>query len=469
MAAFFAPWCSQNLAQTTDASEIPKRPSIAIENVAVVDVERGESVSPRTVVVVDGKVTMLGPPEGITIPPGAVRVDGQGRYLIPGLVDMHVHLFNNTSRRSPNEWAFPLFVANGVTGVREMRTEPGQMAVVERWRKKAAGGELVAPRILAAGVAVSGGKAGDAPAVRRQVREAKAAGADFVKVFGNLRALSWRAILDEARKARLPVCGHIPPEVSLLDAATGGQRSNEHLTQVYEACSPREKEWLEARRKWPDGELSKLHSTQESQILENFDQAACDRTAKALARTNQVQVPTLVLPFFESQGVPQNVLDDPHWRYLPDGEQARWERIFKEGYPVVGDKLAARRWEVCRQIVKTLHSASVRFLAGTDSPMPQVYPGISLHRELELLVDCGLSPADALRAATIWPAEFLGLGKSNGSIAVGKRADLVLLEGNPLEDIRHTRDIHAVVLNGRLWQRGDLDRLLEAAQVKPGK
>jgi imidazolonepropionase-like amidohydrolase len=458
-------------ARAQDSAEISKRPAIAIEHVALVDVVRGEIVSPRTVLVVDGRIAAMGEPEAITIPPAAVRVDGRGRYLMPGLVDMHVHLFNNASRRPPNEWAFPLFVANGVTGVREMRTEAAQMATVESWRTKAARGQLVAPRILAAGVAVGGGNAPDTDAttgeaVRRQVREAKTAGADFVKVFSELREPQWRAILGEARALGMPVCGHIPSEVGLLEAATAGQRSNEHLTQVYQACSAREKEWLDARKKVKDKELEQLRETQERKVLEGFDQSVCDRTSAVLAKTAMVQVPTLVLPFFESRGSPANFRDDPRRRYLRADEQTRWERIFKEGYPVAGDKLAARRWEVSRQIVNTLHAAGVRILAGTDAPMPQVYPGFSLHKELELLVEAGLSPADALRAATIWPAEFLGMSDSIGSIATGKRADLLLLDGNPLSDISQTQRIRAIVLDGRLLLRADLDRLLNAA---PGK
>jgi hypothetical protein len=211
------------------------------------------------------------------------------------------------------------------------------------------------------------------------------------------------------------------------------------------------------------GALEKLRETQEPKVLESFKQAACDRAAAVLAKTEQVQVPTLVLPYFESRGVPKNIGEDPQWRFLPADERARWERIFKEGYPKAGNKLAAKRWEVSRQIVTTLHRTGVRILAGTDAPMPQVYPGSSLHKELELLVESGLRPADAIRAATLWPSEFLGLGDTNGSIAVGKRADLLLLDENPLADISHTQGIRAVVLDGRLLQRADLDRLLEAA------
>lgn len=458
-AATFASWCSPQLAHAQEPVEAPRHPVIAIERVAVVDVARGEIVKPRTVLIVDGRIAAIGEPDATSIPPAAVRVEGRGRYLMPGLVDLHVHLFNNASRRPPNEWTFPLFVANGVTAVREMWTEPAAMATVDRWRTKAARGELVAPRILAAGAAAG---AESVEATRRQVREARAAGVDFVKIFSNVREPQWHAILQEARALQMPVCGHIPAEVSLLDAATAGQRNNEHLTQVYEACSAREDEFLGARKGLEGKEMVKLRDAQEREVLESFDHRVCDRTAAALAKTGQVQVPTLVLAHFEARGSPANFRDDSRWRYLSSDEQARWERIFRD-YPVPGDKLAARRWEVSRQIVRTLHAAGVRILAGTDAPMPLVYPGFALHKELELLVEAGLSPADALRAATIWPAEFLGLSDSSGSIAVGKRADLLLLDADPLSRISHTQRIRAVVLDGRLLQRADLDALLHAA------
>jgi imidazolonepropionase-like amidohydrolase len=441
---------------------VVERPIIAIEGVAVVDVARGQIVNPQTVLIVNGIIAAMGKPNTIDIPTTAVRVNSRGRYLIPGLVDMHVHLFNNSSGRPPNEWAFPLFVANGVTGVREMRTELASLPVVEDWRTKAVRGELIAPSVLTAGVAVG---AGSVAATRQQVREASGAGAGFVKIFSEVREPQWRAVLEEARALCIPVCGHIPGEVSLLQAATAGQESNEHLTQVYEACSAREKKFLSARKGLADPEILKLRDAQESEVLESFDQGVCDRAAAALARTDQVQVPTLVLPYFEARGSPANSPADPRWRYLRSDEQARWQRIFKE-YPPGGRKLADRRWEVSRQLVKTLHAAGVRILAGTDAPMPLVYPGFALHKELELLVACGLSPAEALRAATIWPAEFLGLDDSTGTIAMGKRADLVLLDGNPLSDISQTQHIRAVVLDGRLLQRPDLDALLNAGNAQ---
>ncbi len=207
---------------------------------------------------------------------------------------------------------------------------------------------------------------------------------------------------------------------------------------------------------------------QERDVLESFDQATCDRVAAALSRTPQVQVPTLVLPYFEANGLAAEMRDDPRWPYLRPDEQARWVRNLKER-PLAEKELARRRWEVSRQIVQTLNAANVRLLAGTDSPMPLVYPGFALQTELELLVRAGLSPADALRSATIWPAEFLGQADRGGSIAVGKRADLVLLAGNPLAAIAHTQRVRAVILDGRLWSRSALDALLAAAAHSESK
>ncbi len=439
-------------------SEAIPRPALAIEDVWVVDVVGGGIIGPRTVLIVNGRIAAIEKPGVTALPSGTVRVAARGQYLIPGLVDMHVHLFNNASRRPPNEWAFPLLIANGITSVREMSTEPAAMALVNDWRKKVERGELLAPRVVAAGAAVH---AESASAARTRVRESKAAGVDFLKVFSEVSEPVWRALLDEASTVQLPVCGHIPREVSLLEAAAAGQRSNEHLTQVYEACSAGEKQFLSARQGGTGREIAALVDSQERDVLESFDQLTCDRVATALARSSQAQVPTLVLSYFEAHSFP-DFRADKRWSSLRADEQARWQRILKDR-PMTDKKLAVRRWEVSRRIVQTLHAAGVPILAGTDAPMPLVYPGFALQKELELLVGAGLSPADALRAATIGPAEFLGQAESSGSVAAGKRADLVLLDGNPLADIAQTQRIRAVILDGRLLPRDALDALLSAA------
>jgi imidazolonepropionase-like amidohydrolase len=426
-------------------------PPLAIERVAVVDVVRGNLVPERTVLIEHGRIAAVGKPGAVTIPPEAVRVDGRGRFLIPGLVDMHVHLFNNATHRPPNDWMFVLFVANGVTGVREMAATPGDMQQVSRWREAVDGGALVAPHVLAAGVAVH-----DASDVREQVREAAASGADFIKVFSELSPPSWRAVLDEARLRHVPVAGHVPAAVAAIDAAQAGQVTAEHLMQIYEACSPIEREVLAARQVLDGAAATAMRDAQEMRVLRAFDPAACTKTAKAIVLAGQAQTPTLTIDWFDPARFTGDYTADPRWHLLRADEQARWRR-YLQPVPASGRKLAELRWAVSCRIVRTLHAAGAKILAGTDTPMPWIYPGYSLHDELERLVDCGLSPAEALRTATIGAAKLLGLDADRGTIEPGKRADLVLLDADPLTGVRNLRRIRAVVLAGRLVRRADVD------------
>lgn len=430
---------------------IAKAPPLAIEHVAVVDVVRGNLVPERTVLIAHGRIAAVGKPGAVVIPRGAVRVDGRGRFLIPGLVDLHVHLFNNATQRPPNDWMFALFVANGITGVREMAATPRDMQQVARWRKAVDDGALVAPHVLAAGVAVN-----DASDVREQVREAAGSGADFIKVFSELPPSSWRAVLDEARLRHVPVAGHVPAAVAAVDAAQAGQVTAEHLMQIYEACSSIEGEVLAARRGLDGAAATAMRDAQEMRVLHAFDPATCTKTAKAIVLAGQAQTPTLTIDWFDPARLTGDYTADPRWHLLRADEQARWRRYLQSA-PASDRKLADMRWDVSCHIVRTLHAAGAKILAGTDTPMPLIYPGYSLHDELERLVDCGLDLAQALRAATIGAAKLLGLDADRGTIEPGKQADLVLLDADPLEDTRNLRRIRAVVLAGRLLRRADMN------------
>jgi len=443
---------------TAQARPLPERHAIAITNVTVVDVMRDGSRAARTVIIDNGRIIAIEPARNSRIPAQALRVDGRGRFLIPGLMDMHVHFFNLSSRRPPNDWSFPLFIANGVTAVREMRGDAASMALVAQWRKALDTGEFAVPRILAAGIAVYGKSPQDAVGA---VDAASAAGADFIKVFSEVQVAHWHAILAAAQARALPVAGHVPAGVTLLEAAAAGQRSSEHLLQAYEACSTSESALLEERRDLQGDALVELRDAQEARALAAFDMDVCRGIAKAVAVSGQAQVPTLVLANEDS--IDSGSLSaDPRWRYLRADERARWQK-FLAGYTARDAALAQQRWPVAHRIVAAMHDAGVSILAGTDSPMPGIYPGFSLHEEMALLVESGLTPREALRAATLAPAEFLGIAATTGSIAVGKRADLVLLDADPIRNIRNSRRINAVVLDGRLSRRTDLDALLEEA------
>jgi len=442
------------------AAALPAKRAVAITDVTVIDVRQDRASRPRTVVVDDGRITAIGGSD--QIPDGAQRVDGRGKFLIPGLVDMHVHLFNLSSHRPPNDWTFPLYVANGVTAVREMRADADSMAQVVRWRKALEDGDLVAPRIIAAGIAVDGKSPTDAA---RDVDAAAVAGADFIKVFSEVPESRWRVILESARKRWLPVAGHAPAGLPLLASADGGQRSNEHLMQAYEACSSVEKQLLADRQGLEGEALLAKRDAQEAQALAAFDRDICRRVCKALAASGQTQVPTLVLANEDTLAAGGPPSADPRWRYLRADEHPRWEQ-FLGGYTSQDAALAQQRWPVARKIVFEMHQARVPIMTGTDAPMPGVYPGFSVHEEMAMLVESGLSPKDALRAATLVPAKFLGFAGASGSVEVGMRADLVLLDADPTRDIHNTRRIDAVLLDGRLLRHTDLDALLEAAAEK---
>ncbi|MGI9172637.1 MAG: amidohydrolase family protein [Chthoniobacterales bacterium] len=430
-------------------------PPLAITNVTVIDPAGAGRIGERTVLVEAGRIAAIEAADTTQIPENARRVEGRGLFLVPGLTDMHVHLFNNSTHRPPNEWAFPMFIANGATAVREMRTGLDDLPRVARWREEVANGRLIAPHVIAAGVAVWGTYEEGA---REEVRAAKTAGADFIKVFSDVPATHWRVILAEAKSLGIPVCGHVPAQVSLLEAARAGQRSNEHLTQAYEACSAKEDEWLAARRGLAPDTFVALRDSQEREVLATFDEQACAQTATALAATGQAQVPTLVLSHFEARGEPSKLRDDPRWNLLRQDEQKRWLTL-RVGEAAADRATSEERRTISCRIVHAFRNAGVTILAGTDAPMPLVYPGFSLHDELELLVECGLTPLDALRAATSEPAKFLGRDGEFGSIAVGQRADMILLEADPLQDIRNLRRIRAVILGGRLLRQADLKLL----------
>jgi len=438
------------------ANPLPPKQSIAITNVTIIDVEHDRSIGARTVLVDNGRIASIEVPRSAHVPSNAQRVDGRGRFLIPGLVDMHVHLFNLSSHRPPNDWMFPLFVANGVTAVREMRGDTVTMALVKQWRAQLDKGEIIAPRILAAGIPADGPTPGDA---RHQVDAAADAGADFIKVFSEVPAANWRAIMDEARKRSLPVVGHVPAGVSLLEAARAGQRSSEHLMQAYEACTSIESQLLGERRDLAGDALVAMRDAQEARVLTAFDPRICHRVAKALVATGQAQVPTLVLADEDALAADGSPRTDPRWRLLRADEHPRWE-TFLAGYTATDAALAKQRWPIARRIVSAMHQAGVTIMAGTDAPQPGVYPGSSLHEEMQMLVASGLTPREALRSATLVPARFLGIAATTGSVAVGKRADLVLLDADPTTDIRNTQRIHAVLLDGRLLRRTDLDAML---------
>ncbi len=461
---------------------LPQPPkSLVVTHISVVDVSTGETKPDMTVIISDGRIREIGSSTTARIPEAAQVVEAGGKFLIPGLWDMHVHIFNQISRRPPNTWYFPLFIANGVTSVREMWTKLENMPQVREWRRLQLDGSLIAPRIAAVGTLVDG-PAGvettNLPALqpgptansvstpeeaRQFVREVKAAGIDFVKTYSSLSREAYFAIADEAKKQAIPFAGHVPFLVDAAEASSAGQRSMEHLNQILESSSSRSHELFQVPgREW-SSKYDKL-------TLDTFDEAKFKKLVTTLAQNHSWQVPTLVrnqVWAFRGETV---IMSDSRLRYIPANEVATWKKQFPDLRPTDIEKaVRGRLWQKQLEVVRRMKDAGVPLMAGTDLGADYIYPGFSLHDELTLFVEAGFTPLEALKAATRNPAEFLGLLDSMGTVEKGKIADLVLLNANPLEDIRNTQKIEAVVVNGRFLDRKELDQLLAKAEGEAKK
>jgi hypothetical protein len=448
------------------------RPRIlALSHVTVIDGTGGRAQPDMTVVIADGRIAAVGPSARAEVPEGAQRVDGTGQFLIPGLWDMHVHW---------SDAAFlPLFTANGVTGVRVMWGLPVHL----QWRKALAAGKFDGPRLFLAGPIVDGPspiwKASVAVATeeeaRRAVRKTKEDGYDFVKVYNLLPREAYLAIADESRKQEVPFAGHSPYAVSAGEVSDAGQQTIEHLEGILLACSGKEaelrKQLIAATRDFPNRDLALLRRINE-EMLDAYDPDKAAALFARLKKNHTWQVPTLTVLRAIARLDDEAFTKDPRLKYMPSAIRKMWDPKNDERFKTyTRDDFAQRRrlFEKSLEVVGAIRRAGVGLLAGTDVLNPYCFPGFSLHDELELLVKAGLSPMEALQAATRDPARLQNKEKEFGTVEPGRAADLVLLEANPLDDIGNTRKIAAVVLRGELLPKERLRKMLgdvEAAAAK---
>jgi len=448
-----------------EASASAPAPPVVLQHVSVVDVRDGRLVADQTVIVERGRITSVGPAEAVAPPAGAAVVKANGKYVIPGLWDMHVH----AAWRGIDGVFAPLFVANGVVGVREMF---GDMETIRGWKARSEAGESW-PRMVGPGHILDGPKpfwpnstvAATAEEGRQAVRKLHDSGADFIKVYTKLPREAYAAALEEAKRLGTYAAGHVPDSVSVSEASDLGQRSIEHLTGVALECSS-EAEALRAERAAAadptPGKLLASYLRQNERILATQDPGRCSALIARLAKNGTWQTPTLTVLRSMSSLDDDRFTADPRVRYMPPGvtKSWNWREDFRLRSRKPEDWASARKlYRRSLEIVGAMQRAGVPILAGTDTLNPFCFPGFSLHDELSLLVEAGLSPADALRAATLNPASFLG-ATDWGAVEAGRRADLVLLDANPLEKIGNTRTIRAVVLDGRLLDRAALDHML---------
>lgn len=423
---------------------------IIIRNVNIINVETGDILYHRDVAIKDQYIAKIAGGKKLPQTDGTQLIDGTDKYLIPGLWDMHVHL------NLDYEEYLQLYLANGVTGVREMN------GMHREWKEKEEGSWL-APRFFMGSRILDGPKptyewvhsiSKEAEA-RQAVQNIKEDGYDFVKTLSLLPEHVYSAIADECARSNIPFAGHLTYSIHPVQAAQMGQRSAEHLLFIQLACSEMEDSlrWdldKVIRSDTPREEAVDTYHRLEHACVPTFSQSKADSLFSQLGRLDMWQCPTLIVFHNYIYYNEEKFENDPRKIYFPDSNPDVDPIEARERYKLIFEKNM--------ELIPQMDAAGIKFLAGTDNE----FRGFSLHDELQLLNEAGLSPLRTLQTATLNPAKFLARDDSMGTINENRIADVVLLDNNPLENIQNTRSINTVIFNGKIC---DIEKMLEDVEM----
>ena len=422
-------------------------PAVAIVNVSVIPMDREHVLADQTLIVRDGRIVILGPASSTAIPEGATRVDGRGKYLIPGLAEMHGHIPGGNAPDDVVERVLSLYALNGITTVRGMLGHPRHLEL----RARAGRNEIMSPTIYTSGPSFNGNSVTSVAVGRQMVLDQKAAGYDLLKIHPGVPREAFDTIAATARRLGMPFAGHVPLAVGVERALETRYASIDHLDGYVE--------YLVQPGSPVTADQSQFFGIN---LVENLDES---KIPGIIARTRQAgvwNVPTQVLmDNLAGSESADELAARPEMRYWFPNQIEQWKNTKRE----FEQEPAARRLQwllVRRQLIKQLYDAGAGVLLGSDAPQMWNVPGFSTHRELEALVKAGLTPFQALTTGTAKVAEYFGTLDRTGTIAVGKQADLILLDANPLESIANTRRIAGVVLRGRWIPKSEIDSRLAA-------
>ena len=458
----------------TVASAQPSRTPLAsgitaFTNVAVIPMTSDTVLHDMTVIVRDGRIASITPARSAQVPGDARRIDGRGRFLIPGLADAHTHLYSDDEvADSLASYELGVMLANGVTVARLMIGTPEQL----RLRADVASGRVLGPQLWLASPQLTGNRTANARTVttpedaRAAVREVADAGFDFVKLTENIPVPVYEAIVDEARRRRIPIDGHVDPRVGVARALASRQNI-QHLDAYFEAALA---DSAPSRESLTQGGVFRLANWRS---IDHVDDAALARLAGATARAGIWSTPTLTVfnTAFAIGFTDDELHARPDWQLMPANFRRLYGNARQRYWNPANDSVRTperrRRYvDVRNRLTKAIVDSGGRVLAGSDSPDWFNVYGWTLHRELENLVVAGLTPYQALATATRNPAEYFGARGEWGTIERGKRADLVLVSASPLADIRNTRRIEGVSIGGRWLERSALDAMVSEASAR---
>ena len=442
---------------------------LVFKNVTVVDVIKNKLIAAQTIVVKGNKILSISSKS--VSPSNAVIIDAQGKYMIPGLWDMHTH----SLRTGRGQYFFPLFIANGVTGIRDLGSDM-DLEEINKLKADVAASKQTGPRLGAVTGRILDGRPrpdtllftfpADTAAAKKMVRTYKERKADFIKVYNLLKKDVYLAIISEAKKQGIAFAGHVPFSVTAAEASSFGQKSIEHLSDVHISVSGEEVQIRKELERPAAGIPSPVRRALANfKAVGSYDKKKATALYSAFVRNQTWQCPTLRASQIVSYGDINQLSKNEHLKYMPVSIKENWKRQLPAR--ITGDSIQrAQLFQQSLNMVADMQRAGVMILAGTDVANPYLIPGFSLHEELELLVKAGLTPMQALQTATINPAKYFNKEKELGSIKKGKLADLVLLDENPLENIRNTRKIYAVIANGKLFQLQDIAALLRDVELQ---
>lgn len=409
----------------------------AFTNVTVVPMDSERLLPGQTVIVRDGKIAAMGPARSVSVPRGATVIEGRGRYLMPGLAEMHAHVPPGTDRQWIEDVLF-LYSANGVTLARSMLGAPHHLTL----REQAERGEIVSPRIYTSGPSLNGNSVASPADARKMIAEQKQAGYDFLKIHPGLDRARYDAIAEAAHALEMPFGGHVPDAVGLRRALDARQATVDHL-DGYMSLLIRDGSPLANAAPGFFG----------FDVADGADEGKIPQIVRMTRDAGTWNVPTQSL--IEHVMLPEpsaaELIARDEMRYVPRQMREQWlkakaDRLAQPGY----DPERARHFvEVRRKLIKGLQQGGAGLLLGSDAPQWFNVPGFALHHELRMLVDAGLTPFEALSTGTRNVAQFLGQEDQFGTVAEGKRADLILLEANPLADVGNVQKRAGIMLGGR--------------------